>query len=129
MPDDNGPHEYAPNQQARAELHRFHRRPAEKQLGKTSTEKEHGPGNENDLRLPEVALKIPIETLAQKVSRITLVNDAPVQFPVLDQDPAHVTPEKVDQRAMGVRLLVGVLMMAAMNRDPARRRVLQAAKS
>jgi hypothetical protein len=37
-----------------------------------------------------------------------------------------MAPEETCQRAMRVRLLVGELMMPAVDRDPARRRFLQA---
>src|SRR5262245_52527778 len=36
-------------------------------------------------------------------------------------------PEKMDQRAVGIRLLVGMLVMPPMDRDPTRRSVLEAA--
>ncbi len=49
-----------------------------------------------------------------------------VDLDVIDQQPAHVTPEKVYQRAMGIRLFVGVLVMQAVDGDPLGRRVLHA---
>ena len=41
--------------------------------------------------------------------------------------PADVTPQKARQRAMRVTLLVGDMMMLAMQRDPDYRRLLHAA--
>ena len=38
-------------------------------------------------------------------------------------------PQEIDQRAVRIRLLVGVLMVPPMGADPARRRVLHAADS
>ena len=74
-----------------------------------------------------IALEPLVEAVAQEVAGVALVDAEPVQLAVLDQDPAHVAPEEIDQRAVRVGLLVGVLVVPAMDGDPARRRVLQAA--
>src|SRR5262245_30447036 len=129
MPDHDGAYEDAPNQQAQAELNGLQRGLAEEERGAEAAKKEHSPGNQDDPQLPEVALEPFVEGLAQEVPRISFVASESVELAVLDHDPAHVRPEEIDQRTVRVGLLVGVLVVPAMDRDPACRGVLQTAES
>ena len=73
-----------------------------------------------------MALQRDVEAVAQDVPGVAFVNSEPGQLGLVDQNPADVAPEEARQRAMRVRLLVGELMVPAVDRDPARRRFLQA---
>ena len=67
-----------------------------------------------------------VEFVAQNVPGVALVDSEPRQFRLMHQDPADMAPEETGQRRMWVRLVVGVLMMPAVDRDPAGRGLLQA---
>ena len=72
-----------------------------------------------------MAFERDVEAIAQDVLGVALVDAKPREFRLMDQDPADVAPEETCKRAMRVRLLVGELMMPAVDRDPACRRFLQ----
>ncbi len=67
-----------------------------------------------------------VKTIAQDVLGVAFVNSKARQLRLMHQDPADMAPEETCQRAVRVRLLVGELMMPAVDRDPARRGFLQA---
>src|ERR1700680_4938498 len=68
-----------------------------------------------------MAIEHHIEPVPQHVLGVSIVNAEAVEVLVLHQQPTHVAPEEIDQRAVGILLLVRVVMMAPMNRHPARR--------
>src|SRR6185369_16138265 len=84
-------------------------------------------GDENDLDPAAVALELPVEAIAQHIRGVAVVDAKPRQILILHQEPAHMAPEESGERAVGILLLVGVLMMPAMDRDPAGGRILQTA--
>src|SRR5215470_254111 len=128
MPDRDGAYEHTPDEKAQAELNGLHRGAPDHQRGSEAAEEEHRPGYQDDPQLPQVALEPLVEWIAQNVACVALVDPQPIEVAVFDDDPAHVAPEEIDQRAVWVGLLVGVLVVAAVDRNPARRSVLQAAK-
>src|SRR5262249_51819364 len=65
--------------------------------------------------------------LAENVLGEVLVQLHALEVGVATHQPVHVAPEEADERAVRVGLLVGVLVMPAIDSDPAGRRVLQAA--
>src|SRR4029077_4392487 len=127
MPDQDSAQEHAPDQQARAELQRLHRGAAQHELGREAAQEEHEPGEENNLDPAAVALEAPVEAIAQDILGIAVIDAKPRQILVLDQEPSHMAPEEAGQRAVGILLLIGVLMMPAMDRHPAGGGILQAA--
>ncbi len=75
---------------------------------------------------PAIALERDVEAIAQNVLGVALIDAEPRQLGLVHQDPADVAPEETGERAVRIGLLVGELMMAAVDRDPARRGLLQA---
>ena len=129
MPDENCAHKHAPDQNAEPELHGLHRRAAHRQFREEAEAEKHDPLNENDLELKPVAFERDIERIAQDVLGVALIDAKAVQLGILDDQPADMTPEEIHQGAVRIRLLVGMLMMAAVHRDPARRRIFHTANS
>ena len=80
-------------------------------------------GDDPDPEVPP--LQAHVEGVLQKIAAIALVGGPLAKLPVLDHDPAHVPPEPGHQRAMRVRLPVGMLVMQAVNHHPARWRASQ----
>src|SRR5258707_13851934 len=73
-----------------------------------------------------MALERDVEAIAQDVLGVAFVNPEACELRLMDQNPPHVAPEEACQRAVRVWLLVGELMMPAVDGDPARGRFLQA---
>src|SRR5579871_3519916 len=124
VPDDDGTDSDAPQPDAGCELHGLDRRIAKRK-------RDQKPGGEIQHRLRErhpddITLDEAIESVAQDVARITLVADLAAEVGVLQEQPADMRPEQIDQRSVRVGAFVRTMMMHAMRRDPARRRILQA---
>src|ERR1700709_2378004 len=67
-----------------------------------------------------------VKTVAQNVLGVAFVDSKARQLRLMHQDPPDMAPEETCQRAVRVGLRVGELMVPAVDRDPARRRFLQA---
>ena len=73
-----------------------------------------------------MAFERDVKWIAQDVPGVAFVNPEARKLRLMHQDPADMAPEETGERTVRVRLLVGELMVPAMDRDPARGRVLQA---
>src|SRR4029077_16395927 len=74
----------------------------------------------------DMALDETVEAVAKDIARITVVGGLTAEVGVFQKQPAHMRPEKIDQRAVRIGAFIGTMMMHAMGRNPARRRILQA---
>src|SRR5581483_224289 len=91
----------------------------------------HKPDREIDDRLREcdphdVAFDKAVESVANDISRITVVSDMALKVGILQKQPTHVRPEQVDERTVRVWPLIRPVMMHAMGGNPPRRRILDA---
>src|SRR5258708_36638903 len=73
-----------------------------------------------------MALERDVEAIAQDVLGVAFVNPEACELRLMDQNPPHVAPEEACQRAVRVWLLVGELMMPAVDGGPWRGRFLPA---
>ena len=71
-----------------------------------------------------LSLEPQVKRISKQIAHITLVVACSVQVAISTDDPAHVSPEKVDQGRMWVGLIVAVLMVHPVNRDPPCRAIL-----
>ncbi len=77
---------------------------------------------------PTVAsFELQIERISKQVSYIAFVMYGSIEVSVSANDPAHVTPQKIHQWRVWIGLVVAVLVMHAMDRDPAGGAILQIA--
>src|SRR6185312_8875591 len=129
VPHCHGTHKNTPDQKTCPELNRFGRIAAHDQCcNKTAGEKQQ-PGHCNDKHPKAVSLKSLVKFVAENVLRIRLAPAQGFEIVVFDQKPSEVAPKKTYPRTVRIRLLIGVLMVTPMSRDPPCRRVLQTADS
>src|SRR5207342_1252259 len=102
-----------------------YRRLSEQPRDSEACTKEHRHLQEIDPDHPIMAFERDVEPVAQNVPGIAFIDSEPREFWLVDQDPAYVAPEEACQRRVRVWLVVGKLMMAAVNGNPARRCFLQ----
>ena len=126
VPHRDGPDEHAPDEQAPTELRRAGDGAALPVADAEPCAEEQHPTAEVEPHPSELSFQGEVVRIAEHVAGILFIMIQTVDLLVVDQQPAHVSPEQIDQRAMRIRLLVGVLVMQTMDRDPLRRRVLHA---
>ncbi len=125
MPGIDGSINNAEKQQAQPELDSAQpfpeQDPANQETGKVEQQGVSGV----DPNPQSIAFQAKIKGVAEDVTGIVFVAFEPAQLAVFDQQPAHVSPKPADQRAVGVGLQVGVLVMKAVDHYPTCRGVLQ----
>ena len=123
MPHQNGPDDDAPQPNAGAELQRLVDRAAQRQFDQEAGRKIHHRLRQRDPH--HGALDPAIKSVADDVARIAVIGHRAVQIGIFDKQPADIGPEQIDQRAVRIGPIVGAVMVQAMGRHPARRRILQ----
>src|SRR5262249_35794465 len=93
VPDDDGAHEDAPNEQAQPELNGLRQCGTRVQRGNNAALEEHRPRDQNDRYLPDRALKALVESFTEQIAGIAFVDSEPVEFLVAEKEPAHMAPE------------------------------------
>ena len=118
MPHHNRAHKDSPHKQAPRHLHRETRanREVERSVGDVDQDPQ--------LR----ALELEIERIFENVARILLIRRNVMRARVVHHQPAHMRPQKRNERAVRIGLLIRVHMMKAMRGNPATWRVFHAAK-
>ena len=124
MPDGDGADEDGPEQDAGAELEGALEVGAGEEGDGEASGEEDRPGGEDDGGVKEGFFHAAVERVAQDVLGVTVVNAEAGEVAVFDQHPTDMAPEAVDQGGVRVVLLVGELVVAAVDGDPAGRGVL-----
>jgi hypothetical protein len=70
-----------------------------------------------------------IERVFQQVAHISLKARHGIMVSVAMEYPANMPPQQIDEGRVGVWLLIAVLMMHAMDRNPSRGTILKIAKT
>src|SRR6187401_2091819 len=74
-----------------------------------------------------MAFECLVKRIAENVPGVAVIGCQIIEFTVLEHQPAHMTPEKIDQGAVRIRSFSRVMMMSSMNRNPAGGSFLQPA--
>ena len=127
MPNKNSSDAHSPNQQTSTKLQRRLDAATQQDLCDGSAEKEYEPRNADDLGLDGVTLKPNVEWIPQKILGVARKYAQPVQLGIFDENPTHMAPEEAGPRTVGIRLLIGVLVVSTVHGDPSRRGVLRRA--
>src|SRR5262245_12809640 len=129
VPHCHRPHKDAPYQKTCPELNRLGRMTAHEQCGNKAAREKQQPGHCNDEHPKAGSLKSLVKFVAENVFRVGLARAQGSEIVVFDQEPAEMAPKKAHPRTVRIRLIIGVLMVTPMSRDPPCRRVLQTAYS
>ena len=127
VPHGHRPHKNTPHQKTCPKLNRFGRLTAHDQCGNKAAGEKQQPGRCNYKHPKAISLKSLVKFVAANVFRVVLARAQGFEIVVFDQEPAEMTPKKTHTRTVRIRLLIGVLMVTPMSRDPPCRRVLQTA--
>src|SRR5262249_27907258 len=124
---DNGAQEDAPDQPAKPQLQGTLRGPGPQEANQGTEAEENRPLHDVQDTPDPGPFEAFVEAVLEQVAGVAVVEGYVVNGGIVDQEPAHVAPEDACLRAVGVAGLVGVLMMQAVDRDPAHGRALPAA--
>jgi hypothetical protein len=124
---DDRAHEHSPDEQAGGELAGAGQRAGGKPADREANRGDQGRVGHVDPKPRAAALERDVEGIAEQVADIPLIAEHVAVVAVLHQQPAHVPPEEPGQRGVGIGLLIRLLVVHAVDRDPAGGRILERA--
>ncbi len=73
----------------------------------------------------QVLFELEVERVAEHISDISFEVIHAIVSSIFEEEPTHVPPNEIDKGRVRIGLMVAVLMMHSMDRDPSRRRILK----